>query len=431
MTWILRTVALAMLILAFLPRGGGSAARMVVISIEGVRLETVLRGVAQGDLPLLAALIEGGVYGVFSSDGAVRSTLEDLITVTPRFPSRDTRRSRFLWDPVSSDGAERIVVGFGPGPAVRSATVLQLPGPNPETGFLGPNTGRIENLRELEQVPVPWPYSEAGPSLAARAAQLDLGESSDWIEIQVPYKESSRSGVFRLRRLDDDVAWLSPIFTRTVGGKAEDFSELGDIVYVPDSATWAVKSSRLEDYFYDHVRDVTASRLDAATILAGSPNWSLLVYVDDLLASVTYAYGDEADASAGRIVDQGYEVVDQRLADLLAAAGEVVVVVIGFPGATDSSSPETSENWYLVAGDHGQSIRVDTSSAELAATLRYLVGAQGDGVFSAADPVHAIVARYWRRSQSRSTVAVSLPAPEVPLTVESLKNLGALAPPDA
>ncbi len=41
MTWILRTVALAMLILAFLPRGGGSAARTVVISIEGARLESL------------------------------------------------------------------------------------------------------------------------------------------------------------------------------------------------------------------------------------------------------------------------------------------------------------------------------------------------------------------------------------------------------
>ena len=120
MTWILRTVALAMLVFAFLPRGGGSAARTVVISIEGARLETVLQGAARGDLPLLAALIEGGVYGVFSSDGAVRASLEDLITVTPRFPGRDTRRSRYLWDPISRDGKERIVVGFGPGPAVRS-----------------------------------------------------------------------------------------------------------------------------------------------------------------------------------------------------------------------------------------------------------------------------------------------------------------------
>jgi hypothetical protein len=430
MTWILRAVAISMLAFAFFPRGAGSSTKTVIVALQGARLDPFLAD--SGKYPALESLIASGVYGTIASDGAAETTFSRLVAVRPHgVGERRSGSPEYLWQRPSPDGKARITVGFGGGEPILEGTSIVLPGPDPESGFIGSNTGRIQNLRELAKTPAAWPYGERATELTARAAELNPGEAGEWIEIDVPRGNGvTGRGVFRLRRLDDEVAWLTPVFTRMIRGEKDGaLRELGHSVYLPDIATWTVPSSRVQDYYYEHVRDVTASRAKAAAALAEARQWSLLVYVDDLLAPVFHAFED--GDSAGRVVEEGYAVVDRRIAELLASAGDAVVVILGFPVPTTSDRGEAADDWYVVAGDGGQSVRVDSSAAALASTLRYLVGVPGSGLYSAAGPVHAVAARYWRRPQRGSSIAVTPPGSEIPLSVDSLRNLGALAPPDA
>jgi hypothetical protein len=429
MTWILRAVAIALLAFAFVPRGAGSSTRTLIVALQGARLEPFLAGA--GKYPALESLIESGIYGRVHSEGPAATTFASLVAL--RSPGIGDRQEdpEYLWQQPSADGKARIVVGFGAGEPVDDGVSVVLPGPDPESGFIGSNTGRIQNLRELEKTPAAWPYGERAAELAARAAELEAGQAGEWIEVDVARGDAANGrGIFRLRRLDDDVAWLTPVFTRGIrSGEDGVLRELGDAVYLPDAATWTAPSSRVEDYYYAHVRDVTASRAKAASALAEARQWSLLVYVDDLLAPVAHAFGG-GDA-AERVLDEAYGVVDRRVAELLASTGDAVVVVVGFAAPTGVDTKEAAEDWYVVAGDGGQGVRLDCNAAALGSTLRYLVGVPGAGLYSAAGPVHAVAARYWRRPHGGVSIEVTPPASEIPLSVDSLRNIGALAPPDA
>ena len=137
-----------------------------------------------------------------------------------------------------------------------------------------------------------------------------------------------RDGVFRIYRLDQDTAYLSPVYRAATPARRYVPGVGEHLLYVPDDPAWTVDSTRLRDYFYRHVRDLTAVRAELAVDLAAG-RWPLLVYFDPLLGLVEQAYcanGQQPDD----IARDAYATVDARIGALAQAAGpETAIVVVG------------------------------------------------------------------------------------------------------
>jgi hypothetical protein len=183
------------------------------------------------------------------------------------------------------------------------------------------------------------------------------------------------------------------------------------LVYVPDDPAWTVDSSRLRDYFYRHVRDLTAVRAELAADLAAG-RWPLLLYFDPLLGLIEQAYS--ADGEEENVALDAYATIDARIGALAQAAGPGTAIV-------------------LVGREPAAGQGVEHAGEAPPATGFLFVDAKGGASSSGEQPaqvtqVATTLRRLLRRDLAGATPveAKSVDAGGVPLTAASLRRLGLL-----
>ena len=313
--------------------------------------------------------------------------------------------------------------------------LVVLPGANEADGFVGDNVGRVASLVAIERGRIDWPYTAARKEIAGVIANLEVGAASAWIGLAMPAPDG-RNGAFKIYRLDEDSVYLTPAYRNTRE------TEIGSspTLYVADDPAWTAGTSRLADYYYRHVRDLTADRAAVARELA-SGSWKLVVYVDTLLSSVRRAdrIVDAAHAGYGALPSdallEAYGQVDERIGALIDAAGTGAMVAVIGSEPDDSLRRARSEGrpvptGFLYLGGRSRSRHsvtdAKTAIAQVAPTLLYLLDVAPVGE---AEPMATVVARYPRTRVAKDGRGSGKRASSngIPMTVESLRELGLLS----
>lgn len=409
------------MILALLPRGVARHERVLVIALDGVRLGEIEERARRGAMPRFAALLDSGVVRSLDAAGLDPDAYWETIFAGRNADARRAAPAPRFWDALATGDA--LVLVHVPG--VRSsdypgATVLA--GADEARGFVGDNVGMVANFQHLSRADVDWPYAAAAAEVAEVVAGLEVGASSDWIDVVQP-GDDGRAGRFRLYRLDENVVYATPVYRVIEPAAPWDASG-----YVADDPSWATTSSRLGDYYFEHVAELAESRAVAAAELAGR-DWHLMVYFDATLASVVRA-ATLVGEPEGAAVEAAYRALDARVAAIVDAVrpSTAVVVVGGGPGLDVSAAEADSgghAGFFLLTPGTGRDDGPVERIESVEATLRYLAGLPPSP--SQGEPIRAVQARFWRPSTPRLAAAPAAHGAELPFTVESFERLGLLS----
>lgn len=416
-------MAVGLVVLALLPRGIARHERVLVIALDGVRLDEIEVGVRNGSMPYFAGLLESGLLRPLDARGLDGSSYwRTVFAGAPGDPRAAAGDPRF-WDVLAVDNALVLVHVPDTRPEDYPGAIV-LPGADAAGGFVGDNVGTLANYQRLSRADLDWPYAAAAARVAESMEALEPGDGSEWIEVVQPGGDG-RMGRFRLHRLDENVVYLSPVYrthepTTTVIDGAE---------YVADDPSWATTSSRMADYYFRHVDELAGGRGAAAATLAGR-EWRLMVYFDSTLVSVRYAASEIGRRDGDIALESAYKALDERTAEIVAAAGPATaMVVVGAyaerraPG--DEVQSELPEGFFLLTPGAGRDDGPAEPVASVEATLRYLAGLPPSPFRN--EPIRAVRARFWRPSMPHLTIAPTVRRAEIPFTVEAFEELGLLS----
>ncbi len=437
MRLLIRIAAAVLVVAALLPRGVARHDRVLVFAIDGIRRDYAQMLIDAGDMPVLADILDHALHGTLLGDhsGSGAQRWRRVLA------AGSDQEASYVWERVAELGRRGVAVAV-PGSDYRSADgLLVLAGADAAHGFVGSNIGSVINAASAAVSGLEWPYAVASSRIGDTTAALARGQRSDWISVDQSAPDG-REGVLRAYMLDDETTYLTPIYTRSrpVSDWVRGDSAIAGDRYVPDEPIWAVSSSRVEEYLYWHVRDLSKTRALTAAELAGG-EWRLFVYVETLLDSVGRLLVEgrpEAVSAAGipQSLREAYAEVDRRIALLSSAAGsDSLVVVIGLdpapsaPTATPRSrsrSQASPVGFYALATEGGGETR-PAALEQVAPTLLYLSGLALSGE-TLASPLSGVVSRYWQRGLQRALLESSASAELLPLNAATLRSLGALEP---
>jgi hypothetical protein len=440
MRFTLKLIALIAVMAAVLLPRGTAHDRVLVLVLEGARGDVVRSLARAGHLPTLESVIAGGVGGDIAGV-AEESPADQLLARIVSVPAAaDPGRAEPrvpLWDFLSRQVRPFVLSGV---PAVEldaSGGGIALPGPDAGSGFIGMNAGLVVNRRTLERDAVAWPYSVVAADLRVAAAAASSGGGVEWVRWQDSSGVDKRVGAFAVYRLDDDTAYLSPVYTHIVDDTVMPALPAGTL-YVGDDPTRVVLSSRVAEYLPRHATDLAEARASAAMAIAESRPWELLVHVDRRIAVTEAASGVRAGReSASAVADEippaavldAYKAVDAMVARWLEVAGaRTAVLVIGLTEQPLARGEPVG--WFAVAsvvGDLGSWGPV--TADDLGATVAYLLSFDaGPG----RTPLAAISARFPLRSRfnvrsfldARAAVSVQADAQALQDLLKSLPTAG-------
>jgi hypothetical protein len=265
----------------------------------------------------------------------------------------------------------------------------------------------VVNALAVSRGRVEWPYRAASQAVVAATDTLEVGQASEWLDVQQPQPDE-RSGKFRIYRLEEDAFYLTPVYRRvsdlppaTVSSTAPE-DDLIASLYVADDASFTAASSRVLDYLLPHAGDVSRDRAEAARRLATGP-WQLMVYFETLLRTGYGVHAALLDVSeeggvptADDLIDQ-YSQVDAAIGRMLEAAGPGTLLVVLTREPADGSSEGDQASGLMLVGLGGTPISDSSDSSSVAPTLLELTAVEVRPVMSAR-PLYSVTARHRTRS---------------------------------
>jgi len=433
LAWIAVVAAL------LLPRGTAHD-RVMLLVLEGARGDLVRALARAGHIPTLESIIAGGVGGDITgvAEALTADQLLARILSTPSAAGRGPAEPGSpLWKLLSRQVRPFLLSAVPGVDADTSGGGISLPGPDVANGFIGMNAGFVANRRAIERGTVPWPYSVMSAELRRAAAAASSGSAAQWIDWRDASGEDARTGAFAVYPLDDEVVYLSPVYTRIV----DDAAMAGfppDTLYVGDDPTRIVLSSRVEEYLSRHAADLAEARAAVAVTIAETRPWELLVHVDRRLALTEAGVGPRRvpggrastdDESPPAALVEAYKQVDAMVARWLDVAGARTAVLI--LGLTEQPKERGGPNgWFAVAsvvGDLGSwgPVTADDLNTTLAYLLSFDAGA-------GRVPLAAIASRFPLRSRFRVRSLVDdRPATSVRAGGQALRDLIGKLPAEA
>ncbi|MEE8311332.1 MAG: hypothetical protein V3R77_03680, partial [Candidatus Binatia bacterium] len=196
--------------LALLPRGVARHERVLVVALDGVRLDEIEAGVRNGSMPYFAGLLESGLLRPLDARGLDASSYWRTVFSGAPDDRRGTAGDPRFWDALAVDDALVLVHVPETRPGDYPGAIV-LPGADETAGFVGDNLGTLANYQRLSRADIDWPYAAAASRVAESVEELEPGDGSDWIEVVQP-RGDGRKGRFRLYRLDENVVYLSPVY---------------------------------------------------------------------------------------------------------------------------------------------------------------------------------------------------------------------------
>ncbi len=420
----LRVGALLVAGAALLPRGIADHERVLVLGLEGASLPLLQRLVAAGHLPTLKKLTDGELTTslrgslAFDRPGLWNALLNG---VSPGQAHRTSAGS--IWDEVRAHGGPVVVVGV-PGMDFRhDPGVTVLPGSMPLFGFIGDDTGLVSRPEALRGQDVAWPYESAARTVAEWVHELGPGGVSAWIGISDG--AGNRKGIFRIYVLDSDVAYLTPVYARTVD-PSEISTSAGESLYVADDPSSSILDEPVKQILARHVNDLARDRAGAAATLAQG-RWRLMIYVDTAVSTLHQLYTGEDLVAPREDLVRAYVDLDDRLATVIEATGpKTAVVLLGMepqiPNRSHTEALREPIGWVVVAPTRTVDVSAGTSIDRVASTLRYLLGLHDDE-----ESIPSVRARYWTGSSPRLATPSGVSAGETAFDVGALQTLELLS----
>ena len=412
---LLRMLAPCVVIIALTMLTRTKHENLVLVVLEGARVDDVRALSPSGRIPFLTAAVSSGVGGNLFASRAISGVDGVAGALTG---STDDGAGGGIWVELANRSRRFLLVGVAGTEASDDRGAVVLPGPDPAGGFIGSNLGAVVNLKTFERGTLPWPYSVERLRIKQAVDEVEASGASPWLEIAAG--EGPRRGMLRAYQLDDDTVYLSPVYTRFVKAGDRD----GD-PYVADDPSAVDVSSRLREYLPRHESDLADARVEfaAATLKALPPE--LVVYVDRTielarvaLVEPTAGKGASAQAPSAIAAENQYVEVDRRIRRLAELAGPKAVVLV--VGAHAPLAADNAVGWFSIAAPDGGGEWASASIDELAATIRYLLSLPAS---LATRAVPAIVATYPTRRAGVTAAAVADPRAIVPLSTTSLREL--------
>lgn len=248
-----------------------------------------------------------------------------------------------------------------------------LPGPGMADGFLGPSVGRVAGLDDARAGQLPWPWGAFDRSTIRVLDALVEGRWSAWL----PHLVEGQTVHFRAYRLDRAQIFLTPLY------RGLDPS----VGYVADDPSPFSVGESLADVVWEHARQVTATRFEAAREAAAS-GAPVIVYHDTLaqtansIATLVEA-ADAADVK-GRTLRRmaASELVHRTDSILQAMEGAVAVVIVGRETGSDSSDI----GYVLISNGNGGRTGLKGRAIDVPAILLHLQGVPDTGALGGSVP---------------------------------------------
>lgn len=424
-----------LLIVLFLPSGGAEYGRVLVVAIDGAALAEIDALVARGQLPTLGASRSGGV-SVSLSGGSSHLPLDYWRRVLAEPSDVGAPVAVSLWSDLETAGRRVVAVNVPVALLEPDRLTHGLPGADEAAGFIGDSTGRVVTESLLSRGRVEWPYRAASSGIVNAAGSLEIGLASEWLEVRQPQPDS-RTGWFRIYRLDDETYYLTPVYRRTFELPqntvlpADDSAGGASQRFVADDASYAASSSRLVDYLLPHAADVSRDRAEAARRLSTEP-WEFMFYFESLIATARGVHAGLLSANEGggvaTVTDlaEQYRQVDEQIGRMLEAAGPGTLLVV-LTREPEMEPAEGSHSGSMLIGSGGTAASAEGLESAVAPTLLALASVDKRPA-SASKPLYSVSARY------RSThLAVTVQRDETSHprafagTAETLERLGGLA----
>lgn len=392
--------------------GTQDGARVMVLGIDGGTWTEIEPMMERGELPNLARLYKEGLHGILESRPPILSPVV-WTTIFTGFGHKTHgvqdwktsqsihRRVNAIWEILREKDMKTHVFNvpstFPPDPV---KGVMLSGFPLSGSTFSG-NTGEVFTEQALLEPKVSVAYRDNAEAILANVKKLEPGAWSPWFQAKVKSRPNY-AGVMRVKRLDADKFYVSPLY-RTDEGiimshpkelRAQVSEKLGE-PYIPEGPGWSRwNQPDTAEYLYEHLVQVFDIQARAATLYAGD-DWKLFAFIMTLVDRVSHpywAYGHAEDYEGmdpqrakryGSAVADSYRKTDEALGKLLAAVeGDDFYVVItsdhGFestPDKTKHIGTHHADGIYLV---HGPGIEPGTGARtyieDVTPTVLYLMG---------------------------------------------------------
>jgi len=310
------------------------------------------------------------------------------------------RRTKALWNILDDRGFESIVInvpGTWPPEEIKGGMLSGFPASGVHVGG---GTGVIVAASDLANGKLPSPYRTAAAEIAERGAGLEVEQWSGWMQVG-EQGEEAWEGVFKIKRLDKERYYLSPVYRAddriAISAprklKQELTISLG-FPYILEGPGWG--NWREDDqpaYLYEQLVEISRLQTRAALLLLERP-WELFIYVNTLTDRVQHPYWSfmepqhftpidpEMIRRYGTKVTDAYEEADRQLGEILSRTGsDTYVVVVSDHGFRASPSPDRHigehdrRGVYLIAGPGISHARgTPAKLVDVTPTLLYLLG---------------------------------------------------------
>lgn len=321
--------------------------RVVVLGLDGATWSIAQPMLDGGELPNLARLIARGVRATPIADPPLFAPVvwTTLATGVPAdqhgvsnwaLAGSGYRRVPALWSRVAAAGKASVLVNVpGTWKAERLERAVIVADVGMARGYVGGAGGGA--FFDVAAATLPRPYEKLGNLLRVVATPLAPGEWSDWAEVDDPDVEPS---VLRVKRLDGDRAWVSPMYAADLGAAAISPPEVADelagylgMPYVREGPAWsAYGEGEVPDVFAEHLLQTTDVQRAAAHRLLKTKPSDLFIWVDPLVDRMQHAFWQRPDR-----VREAYREADRHLGELVAHAPDAWVVVASAHGYADAA----------------------------------------------------------------------------------------------
>jgi len=369
--------------------------RVIVIGLDGATWDVARPMLAAGELPHLQALIGRGVTATPVGEAPLFAPVVWTTLFSGVPPSQHGvanwalagagyRRVPALWSRLDAAGRAAVLVNV-PGtwkaePLEKGIVVADV---GMARGYVGGAGGGA--FFAVGAATLPAPYEQLANLLRLVTAPLEIGEWSDWVDVDDDAVEAS---VLRVKRLDATRAFVSPMYARDLGKGAIAPKEVADelatylgVPYVREGPAWsAYGDGEVPAIFSEHLGQTTDVQVAAAHALLKKKPWDLFVFVDPLPDRIEHAHWVDHPER----VRAAYHAADAHLGDFVKHAPNAWVVVVsahGFgPNPGHPRGDHAPAGMLVIAGPGLSGDAGEIPLVDVAPTLACLLGLAADGM---------------------------------------------------